>query len=214
MIKKIVPRYAALSLLAAVAWNAIIYNGAIALTKTAHKWDMTTAFEELIPLQPGWIVVYFGCFLFWVVNYVLIAHRGREIWFRFFFADLLAELVCGICFIVLPCTNIRPEVVGTDLASGLVRLLYDIDPAQNLFPSIHCLISWFCFAGLRGEKKLPVAYRAFCLIFALAVCASTLFLKQHCLPDIIAGVLLAEGCWYLARKMEIYRPVERLFTGV
>lgn len=212
MIGKMIPRYAAVSLLVAVAWNAVIYNGAIAMTRRSVKWDMTTALEELISLRPEWIIIYFGCFAFWAIHYILIARRGQKLWFRFLFADLLAELICGVCFVLLPCTNVRPEVMGTDMFSHLVRLLYDIDPAQNLFPSIHCLISWLCFIGIRGEKNLPRGYKFFCLFFALAVCASTLFLKQHCLPDVIAGILLAEGCWYLARKTNLYRPIERLFT--
>lgn len=207
-----IPRYAAVSLVVALIWNGVIYNGSILLTRNAQQWDMTTALEEAIPLQAGWIYVYFGCYLFWAVNYILISRRGQEFWFRFFFADLLAELVCGLCFVLLPCTNVRPEVVGGDLASRLVRLLYQIDPAQNLFPSIHCLISWFCFAGLRGEKRLPAAYRIFCCLFALAVCASTLFLKQHCLPDVVAGVLLAEAAYWLAMKTNFYRPLQKIFS--
>lgn len=213
MIHRIVPRYAAASLIAAVVWNAVIYNGAIFLTRNAAKWDMTTVFEEQIPLQTGWIIIYFGCYLFWAVNYILVARRGRELWFRFLFADLLAELICGLCFVVLPCTNVRPEVPGTGVTAVLVRWLYQIDPAQNLFPSIHCLISWFCVLGLRGEKRLPAGYRVFCCLFALGVCASTLFLKQHCLPDVVAGVLLAEGCWYIARKTRAWAGLERVFTS-
>lgn len=214
----VVPRYAALSLLAALAWNTIIYNGAIFLTRNADKWDMTTPVEKAIPLQTGWILLYFGCYLFWTVNYVLISRRGKEYWFRFLFADLLAELICGICFVALPCTNVRPEVLGAGFTSRLVRFLYQIDPAQNLFPSIHCLISWFCFVGLRNDHKIPLVYRGFCLLFALAVCASTLFLKQHCLPDVVAGVLLAELTYSFARKTNCYRHIEKMLikrkTGV
>ena len=206
-----IPRYAALPLLCALAWNTLIYNGSIFLTRNMPKLDMTGALEEAIPLQTGWIAVYFGCYLFWAVNYILVARRGEERWFRFFFAHLLAELICGICFVALPRTNLRPEVTGTGFADALVRLLYQIDPAQNLFPSIHCMLSWLCFAGLRSEQRLPVFYRVFCCLFALAVCASTLFLKQHCVPDVISGILLAEGTYALAMHTKCYQPLQRLF---
>jgi len=206
-----IPRYAAVSLVAALAWNSVIYNGAILLRRGAEMWDMTTALEEAIPLQPGWIFVYFGCFLFWGVNYILISRRGREAWFRFLLADLLAELICGLFFLFMPTTNLRPEVMGTDFASMLVRLLYQIDPAQNLFPSIHCMVSWFCFIGVRGDKRFPVWYQAFNCLFALAVCMSTLFLKQHCIPDAVAGVLLAEATNALSQRTSLYLPLQRLF---
>ena len=87
---KLVPRYAVFSLVFAFLWNSLIYNGAIALQRGRPALDMTTALEDAIPFQPGWIVVYFGCFLFWGVNYILISRRGKELWFRFLTADLLA----------------------------------------------------------------------------------------------------------------------------
>ena len=206
----VIPRYAALSLVVALAWNGVIYQGAILLRRGDEMWDMTTWLEEIIPFQPAWIIVYFGCFLFWGANYILISRRGKEEWFRFLWADLCAELVCGICFILMPTTNVRPEVMGTDLASQLVVMLYQVDPPQNLFPSIHCMVSWFCFIGVRSDRRIPLWYRGFNCVFALAVCASTLFLKQHCLPDVFAGVLLAEATYAIAQRTEFYRPIQRL----
>ena len=209
---KLVPRYAAFSLVFAFLWNSLIYNGAIALQPGRPALDMTTALEEAIPFQPGWIVVYFGCFLFWGVNYILISRRGQEFWFRFLTADLLAELICGLFFVFLPTTNVRPEIIGSGLFSQLTAWLYQIDPAKNLFPSIHCMASWFCFIGVRADRRIPLWYKAFNCAFALAVCASTLFLKQHCIPDVLAGPALAEVCWFLAARTQLYRPVERVFA--
>ena len=209
---KLVPRYAAFSLVFAFLWNSLIYNGAIALQSGRPALDMTTALEEAIPFQPGWIVVYFGCFLFWGINYILISRRGQEVWFRFLTADLLAELICGLFFVFLPTTNVRPEIIGSGLFSQLTAWLYQIDPAKNLFPSIHCMASWFCFIGVRAARRFPLWYKAFNCAFALAVCASTLFLKQHCIPDVLAGPALAEVCWFLAARTQLYRPVERVFT--
>ena len=206
----VIPRYAALSLVVALVWNGVIYQGSILLRRGDDMWDMTTWLEEIIPFQPAWIIVYFGCFLFWGANYILISRRGKEEWFRFLWADLCAELVCGIFFILMPTTNIRPEVTGTDLASQLVVMLYQVDPPQNLFPSIHCMVSWFCFIGVRFDRRIPLWYRGFNCMFALAVCASTLFLKQHCLPDVFAGILLAEATYAIALRTEFYRPIQRL----
>lgn len=28
-------------------------------------------------------------------------------------------------------------------------------------PSIHCLVSWFCYIGIRGRSNIPKAYRGF-----------------------------------------------------
>ena len=206
----VVPRYAALSLILALVWNGVIYQGGILLRRGAEMWDMTGALEAAIPFQPAWIVGYFGCYLFWAANYILIARRGREEWFRFFWAHLCAELICGVFFVLMPTTNVRPEVSGGDLASQLVVLLYQLDPPQNLFPSIHCLISWLCFAGVRSDRRIPLWYRGFNCVFALAVCASTLFLKQHVIPDVLSGILLAEFTYAVALRTPFYRPLQRL----
>lgn len=45
-----------------------------------------------------------------------------------------------------------------------MRLLYWIDAADNLFPSIHCLVSWLCWIGVRRRRDIPYGYSFFHLL--------------------------------------------------
>ncbi|MDE6635131.1 MAG: phosphatidic acid phosphatase, partial [Lachnospiraceae bacterium] len=94
-------------------------------------------------------------------NYILATHEGKEAWFRFAAADMLSRVVCLVFFILLPTTNIRPEITTSDFTSRLVQLIYALDKPTNLFPSIHCLVSWFCFVGIRKSTRVPFWYKCF-----------------------------------------------------
>ena len=181
---------------------------------SAKHYDLTTGLDRSIPFMPGWSFIYLGCFLFWAVNYILITRQSREEWFQFATGDYLSRLICGIFFVLLPTTNIRPEIVGDGVVQGLIRFIYRIDAPTNLFPSIHCLVSWMCFIGIRGKSYIPKWYRIFSCLFAIAVFASTLFTKQHFVVDVVAGVIFAEICYYIGRHTKFYRKVGRIFDNV
>lgn len=57
-------------------------------------------------------------------------------------------------------------------------------------------------------------YKVFSLVFAILVCASTQFTKQHYLPDVAGGILIAELCYYITNHTRIYLGVERFFDRV
>ncbi len=78
--------------------------------------------------------------------------------------------------------------------------LYRTDAADNLFPSIHCLTSWFCFIAVRENKKIPGWYKTVSILLALSVCVSTLTTKQHVLIDVVVGIVLAEGSYLFVEK--------------
>ena len=179
--------------------------------KKARHFDLTTKWDEAIPFVPEWALVYLGCFLFWIINYILITRQGKEGWYQFATGDYLSRIICGLFFILLPTTNLRPEVAGDGLAQTLIRFVYWIDSPTNLFPSIHCLVSWLCFIGIRGKAYVPKWYQVFSCIFAVAVFASTLFTKQHFIVDVVAGVLLAELCYYIGHRTTYYQWVEKKF---
>lgn len=200
-IGRIVPEYAWLPLIFELTLNMLVYSGSRLLTANWRHYNIETALDRRIPLVPWTIVIYFGCYLFWAANYVLCVRLDRRSAWRFLGADFLAKLVCLICFLILPTTNTRPEIMGDSFWDLLMRFLYQVDAADNLFPSIHCLTSWFCYIGIRRRREVPVWYRAFSCLFALAVFVSTLTTKQHVLIDVIAGVVLAEAAYWVSGHM-------------
>lgn len=197
---KIVPAYYLLPALFCLIYDTLIYSGTQILTKNWHHWDLTGQLDRQIPLMPGFTVIYLLFFPFWIGNFLLIGHLGKEKAYRFIRTDLLAWTVCGIFFLLFPTTNVRPQELGGGLGSALLQLVYQMDPPTNLFPSIHCLASWLCFVVLRGEKRLPGWYRAGCGVMAVLICISTVATRQHVLADVAGGVLLAEGAWLLAGR--------------
>ena len=187
----IIPVYGWIPLIAEFTLNTIVYNGAKLIAGNWHHYSLETDLDRMIPFVPWTIVIYFGCFLFWAVNYILSVRQGKERAYRFLSADFLAKCICLFFFLVLPTTNTRPEVGQEGIWNMAIRFLYRVDSPDNLFPSIHCLTSWMCFIGIRGQKSVPLFYRVFSCVMAIAVFISTLTTRQHVLVDVAGGVLLA-----------------------
>lgn len=96
----------------------------------------------------------------------------------------------------------------------VMTLVYSIDAADNLFPSIHCLVSWFCYIGIRGKKEFPAWYRGCSLVMAVLICLSTVLTKQHVLVDVAGGVLLAELCFWAGKKPMVYGVYEKVLDRI
>jgi membrane-associated phospholipid phosphatase len=97
-----------------------------------------------------------------------------------------------------------------------MRFLYWVDRGDNLFPSIHCSMSWLCWLWVRGRKDVPLQWRVLSLVIAVAICISTLTTRQHVFVDIIGGIVLAEVSYALAnipRVRGVYtRFMNRILT--
>jgi len=211
---KLLPRYMFFSLVFCYFFNCLTYWGTQVLMANVYHYDMTTAFDRAIPIWPAFVFIYASFFMFWFGNFIYISHQGKEYWFRFVTADFLTRIICAFFFIFLPTTNVRPDLPGTDLASAALRTVFAHDPPTDLFPSIHCLVSWLCFIGLRGNERVPKWYRRFACIYALAICASTLFVRQHVIADVLSGIAIAELCMHISKTTNAYRPVMHVFDWV
>ena len=209
-----IPAYGLLTLIAGFTVNSVVYWGTQLLMASSYYYDFTSSLDRKVPFIKEWIVIYIGCYIFWAVNYVLIAREGKEKCYRFATADVMSRLICAVFFIIIPTTNVRPVVVGSDFCSWLVRYVYMTDPATNLFPSIHCMVSWFCFIGIRKSKKIPVWYKIVSCAIAVTICLSTQFTKQHYMIDIAGGVLIAEVCFFIANRTNLYRYIEFIYDKI
>ena len=202
-----VPPYALILLIAIFTVNCAVYYGARLLTEGKKHYFIELPFEEKIPFWTWSIIIYFGCYVFWIVNYILSTRNGLGNAIRFAIAEMMGKITCCIVYVLYPTTMIRPEVTGNSIWDQIVKWLYQVDAPNNLFPSIHCYVSWFCFIGIRSQKNISKGYKIFSLIFALAVCVSTLTIKQHVFIDTFSGIILAEVCYFLAKY--ICKPFQK-----
>lgn len=207
----IVPAYGLFPLVFSFVFNCLVYSGSRAIAGGWYHHNIESNLDLRLPFVPQFLIIYFGCYVFWAVNYILAARQEREQVYRFFTADIISRCVCLIIFLAYPTTNTRPVIEGNGIWDLLAGWLYSIDAADNLFPSIHCLVSWFCFIAIRKNEKIPLWYRVFSCIMAVAVFVSTLTTKQHVLVDVAGGVLLAELCYWLGRHTRMYIGYGRCF---
>lgn len=190
--------YTACALLLALAFNLLSFQGSRLLSFWRHHFDFMLPLDHQIRLVPWTIVIYIGAFVFWTVSLYFGSLQPRERSDRLFCADALTKLVSFLFFVFLPTMIMRPVDTGAGFFDRSIRLLYAADPGDNLFPSLHCCVSWLCWIWVRGKKDVPLFWRVCSLLAAIAVCISTLTTRQHVLADVAGGVLLAEACWAIA----------------
>lgn len=208
------PAYGVFPLIFSFVFNCLVYTGARVIAGDWKHHQIALEIDDRIPFIPQFLIIYFGCYLFWAVSYILIAKQDRESVYRFFTGDILSRCICFIIYLVYPTTNVRPIPADTGFWNRAAAFLYAIDAADNLFPSIHCLVSWFCYLGIRRREEIPAWYKKISMFFSFLVFASTLFVKQHVIWDVVGGVGLAGLCNWIAQKTELYRVYERIGTAM
>ncbi len=210
---KLIPRTHFFAMLFLPLINTFFYYISGFIVGESTRYSLALPIDGQIPLVEEWILVYFGCYLFWFGGLFVAARQDTKRFFGFFARVLVCLIIAFLCFTLFPLTIERPEVTGTGFFADAVRFLYRIDPPHNLFPSLHCFFNWIVYIQIRGQKEYPLPVRLFACLFSFAVFASTLFTRQHYLLDVIAGVFLAEAS-ALILKTPLPRLSEKLFKSL
>ena len=82
--------------------NSVVYWGAPLIKTGIVAHNLSSSVDRIVPFMPQFIIIYFGCYIFWVVNYLLIAAQKEEHRYQFFTADFYARLICFVCFVFFP----------------------------------------------------------------------------------------------------------------
>ena len=208
--RKLVPNYARRPLLAILIFNFVAYYVPKLLEPYRTLHLLSTALDDALPRVPGFIYIYVLAYVQWIVAYLVIARDSEECCYRFAAAELLAKAAAMCILLIYPTTLDRPaaeEVTGP--TSWLLALIYRTDTPTNLFPSLHCLASWFCFRYSLGLKRLPRWYGWAQGFFSLLVFASVLLVKQHVWPDIFGGIAVAELGIRLSKTFRMERLIAK-----
>lgn len=167
-----------------------------------------TAVDAWVPFLPWMLVPYLSL---WV--YVGIAPGLLRSFRPLLVYGLWSGALClaGLALFHFWPTQIPPLAVQTT-APGFA-LLQGIDAAGNACPSMHVAIS--VFTGLWIERTLrfigaPGWLRAINVLWLLAICISTVAVRQHVALDVLGGVLLGGAFAWASLR---WSPAERLLTG-
>jgi membrane-associated phospholipid phosphatase len=193
-INRIFPLYSVLPIAAMLAMNAITYFGTRIFTTGRYHYNIESPLDRMLPVVPFFVVFYLLAYGQWIAGYILIGREKKSYAYRFFLGEIIAKSFCLVIFLVFPTTLNRPEITGNGIFERLLAMVYSLDAADNLFPSIHCLESWLCYRGCRKltATRLPRWFSGANLVFTLGVFASTVLLKQHVLIDIAGGFAAVE----------------------
>ena len=170
--------------------------------------------DAKIPFLPIFVIVYLGAFIQWILCYLHLADEDSDLTYRICSAHLVAIVVCLVCFLALPFAIERPEVENTGVLGFLVNMVYQIDPPNRIFPSLHCLVSYFCTRRALALDSVSTAGKAWSVAFTLGVCLSTVFMKQHYALDAIAGVILAELALQLVKRTGFDKAFRRFCNRI
>ncbi len=150
------------------------------------------ALDGAIPLVPVWSLIYGALYVFLIALPVFVVreqeHQRRVVW-----AFLSVWIAAYICFLVYPTVAPRPHAVAeTGFGAWGLRLLYEMDPPYNCFPSLHVAHSFVsALACFRVNRSVGIA----ATVGASLVALSTLFTKQHYVLDVVAGVFMAVAAY-------------------
>ncbi len=173
-------------------------------------FDASIFLDDIIPLMPIWIVVYILTYVFWAMSFIWISQESREMCYRAFAADLLAKIVCAVIFLTFPTYVERPIVETESVFTWLLNLIYTADESDNLFPSMHCSVSWLAMRYVLKCRKIPRWYKYSSVVITLMIFASVVFTKQHVFVDILGGLAVAEICVQVSERSKIYRLYHKL----
>ena len=207
----LVPPYTRLPLISMVLVHSLAYYATRPFTQRMTHFDFTLPIDDAIPFLPIFSVIYLLSYFQWIVGYILIARDSRKLCYQVVSGEIISKLICMTLFILIPTTMARGEIVSDGPFDTIVRYIYKLDAADNMFPSIHCLESWVCFRGAMRMKKVGPWYKYFSLVFSLLVFASTVLIKQHMFVDIPAGILTAEIGQQIAQRIDFKGWKNRLF---
>ncbi len=216
--RKLIPDYAVIPVILWVVCQALSFYATRLLNSVVYGsydnfYDISISLDGIIPVVPQWVYIYILTYPFWLVSFFLICHDSKEMCCKALSAEMLGKLVCAIIFISLPTFIMRPEVEVNSLSTFLLDFIYKADTPDNLFPSMHCSISYFATRYVLKCKKISKWYKILSVVMTVLICFSVVFTKQHVFLDIPGALLMAEICSQVSDRLNFKRIYEKLDIG-
>ncbi|MEI3266574.1 phosphoesterase [Frisingicoccus sp.] len=174
-----------------------------------------SSFDRMIPFCEYFIIPYFLWFAYCVVAilYFMFKNKDEKEYLQLIFNLGIGMTVFIIVSWLYPNGHfLRPMTFPREnIFTDMVRFLYTIDTSTNVLPSIHVYNTVAIFIAIAKCKALKNKHFVVGGSFALSVLiiASTMFLKQHTVIDVVCAFALNVVVYLLVYRPEDSRVVVR-----
>ena len=166
--------------------------------------------DDHIPVVSIFVVIYLFSYVFWIFGPIIASLTKKENFLNYIIGLSVAYIIGFLIFVFAPTYMDRTAEGLLSIATKpgffnqLLNTVYSSDGsalAFNLFPSYHCLISLYCYLGIRKRDEVSKGIRVYSLIMAMLICMSTVLTKQHYFIDIIGGLSISIICYIVVQKI-------------
>ncbi|MDM5157120.1 phosphatase PAP2 family protein [Bacillus sp. DX1.1] len=158
--------------------------------------DVTTIVDNWIPFVKVFIIPYLLWFPYLYGALIYYCFADRKQYYVTLSSVILGKLTCFSIYYMWQTTVPRPEVVGTDVFSNLVRYIYSIDQPVNCFPSIHVLTTFVIMLAAYKRREQHRWEYWILTFFGSLIILSTLLTKQHAFLDAVSGIAVASTLYF------------------
>lgn len=166
---------------------------------------LVTDLDGKIPFLKGFIIPYMIWMPFLYLTLIYFYFRDRSLYYRTLVTYTVCVLICYSIYMIFQTTVPREAMLGEDLLSRMVLFIYTNDAPFNCFPSIHCLTSYLLLLAASRSEAISRRAVSFIGIISWSIIASTVFVKQHVVLDVFAGVALAHVVFAVVQRIAAYR---------
>lgn len=162
--------------------------------------------DRFIPLIEVFVIPYMSWFFFVAFGLVAVYYADREA-----FDKMCTVLMIGMTFFLLVSTffpNKQPlrlfDLPRKNVFTWMIRKLWTTDTPTNVWPSIHVYNTAAIEIGFLkadSDRMRRRSFRVLTLIWSVLIIASTVFIKQHSLFDVLSAlaiIAVAYGYVYMA----------------
>lgn len=149
--------------------------------------------DDWIPFEEWFFLPY----IFWFILllgmnlYLGLCHPGGYRKFMYFI--MLTYSATLLVYVIYPtCQNLRPESFERDnFLTRFAADFYAYDTNTNVCPSLHVIGSYAVVFGAWDTERLRTPFWKITFFFvATLIAVSTVFVKQHSVIDVAAGILV------------------------
>lgn len=173
------------------------------LSPVDYYYPVSCALDAHIPFCEFFVIPYLFWFAYLIGMHLYTLLYDIEVFRKLMRFIIISYSIRMVIYLLFPtCQELRPTTFERDnLFTQFLCYFYQFDTNTNVCPSLHVVGSAAVWCtSLHIEKFRTFGWKLFFGMTAILICASTLFLKQHSVVDVIVAIPVCLIAYFFSFK--------------